>query len=191
MLVSNPHCRHLPNLLTLFRLLLIIPFILQLEHQHYPNAFYIFVVAGFTDGLDGFLARQFHWQSTLGSVIDPLADKLLVAVSAISLALLGVLPWWLVILMFLRDVTISLGVMAWYYLVQRQLDFMPTQLSKINTCLQLALLTTALFQLAFFAFPVWVLHLLITVTALTTTVTYFHYVCFWGYKAYSINDSAR
>src|SRR6185312_4642652 len=95
--------KQLPNLLSLFRLGLIIPFILCLSHHEYQWAFFIFFTAGFTDGLDGWLARQYNWQSSFGSFVDPMADKLLVATSFIALALLDYLPWWLVVLVFLRD----------------------------------------------------------------------------------------
>ncbi|HAT9653444.1 TPA: CDP-alcohol phosphatidyltransferase family protein, partial [Legionella pneumophila subsp. pneumophila] len=106
--------KHIPNTLTLLRLVLIAPFLMYLFHHEYVKAFYIFIAAGLTDGLDGWLARHFQWQSFFGSFVDPLADKLLVASSFISLALLNSLPWWLVLLVFLRDFTISMGVLAWY-----------------------------------------------------------------------------
>jgi cardiolipin synthase len=179
--------KHIPNALTLFRLVLIAPFLVFLYRHEYVNAFYMFMLAGLTDGLDGWLARYFNWQSPLGSFIDPLADKLLVASSFISLALLGELPWWLVILVFMRDLTISMGVMAWFWFVQRKLDFEPTLLSKINTTLQLALVTFCLFELAFFAFPSYVINTLILITAITTSATYIDYVCTWGRKACSID----
>ena len=178
--------KHIPNALTLFRLGLIVPFLVFLYQHHFANSFYLFILAGFTDGLDGWLARHFHWQSPLGSFIDPLADKLLVASSFISLALLGELPWWLVILVFLRDLSISLGVMAWYWLVARKLDFKPTLLSKINTGLQLLLVTCCLFELAFFTFSPYLINSLILITAVTTAATYIDYVCTWGKKAYTI-----
>jgi cardiolipin synthase len=183
--------KHIPNALTLFRLGLIAPFLVFLYQHQYLYAFYLFALAGFTDGLDGWIARFFHCQSPLGSIIDPLADKLLVASSFISLALIGELPWWLVILVFLRDLTISVGVMAWYWLVQRKLDFVPTLLSKINTGLQLLLVTCCLFELAFFAFSPYLINSLILVTALTTAATYIDYVCTWGKKAYSISHLAK
>ena len=93
------------------------------------------------------------------------------------------LPWWLVVLVFLRDVTISFGVVAWYLLVQRKLDFKPTQLSKINTVLQLALLTLCLFELAFFKFAPYLVETLIFLTAITTASTYIDYVWTWGKRA--------
>lgn len=183
--------KHIPNALTLFRLGLIVPFLAFLYQHNFVYAFYMFILAGFTDGLDGWLARHFHWQSMLGSFIDPLADKLLVASSFISLAIIGELPWWLVILVFMRDLTISMGVMAWYWFVQRKLDFEPTLLSKINTSLQLALVTFCLFELAFFVFSPYLISTLILVTALTTAATYIDYVCTWGKKAYNIAHLAK
>lgn len=181
--------KYIPNFLTAIRLVLIIPFLLLLYHHQYIIAFYLYLLAGFTDGLDGWLARQYSWQSTFGSFIDPLADKLLIASSFISLALMGSLPWWLVILVFMRDLTISMGVVAWYWLVQRELDFKPSLLSKLNTALQLALVTLCLFELAFFSFPPLYSTTLIMITAITTTATYLNYVWTWGRKACSINKA--
>lgn len=185
--MSYPMLKHIPNTLTFIRLILIIPFLVYLYHKDYVSAFYVFIVAGFTDGIDGWLARYFHWQSALGSFIDPLADKLLVASSFISLSLIGALPWWLVILVFARDLTISLGVIAWYWFVQRKLDFAPTFLSKINTSLQLILVTVCLFELAFFKFNFRLIDGLIILTTITTVVTYVHYVWTWSRKACSVS----
>ena len=175
--------RHIPNVLTLIRLFLIAPFLVSLYQEEYVIAFYIFILAGCTDGLDGWLARHFHCQSLFGSFTDPLADKLLIAASFISLALIGMLPWWLVLLVFLRDLTISFGVVAWYWFIQRKLDFKPTALSKVNTILQLSLLTLCLFELAFFKFSPYLIETLVLLTTLTTASTYIDYVWTWGKKA--------
>ena len=175
--------RHIPNVLTITRLVLITPFLVFLYQQQYTYAFYIFMFAGFTDGLDGLLAGHFNWQSTFGSFTDPLSDKLLIASSFISLACIGKLPWRLVILVFLRDLTISFGVLAWYYLLHRQLNFKPTFLSKINTVLQLALVTFCLFELAFFEINATLQHALILLTGATTASTYIDYVWTWGRRA--------
>jgi len=183
--------QYIPNALTLIRLGLIAPFIVLLYHQTYVQAFYIFILAGFTDGLDGWLARHFHWQSFFGAFIDPLADKLLITASFISLALIGMLPWWLVIIVFLRDATISFGVIAWYWLIQRKLIFKPTPLSKINTFMQLTLLTLCLFELAFFKFAPYLIETLILLTTLTTMTTYIDYVWTWGKKAFTSNQLVK
>ena len=177
--------KYIPNILTLIRLVLIAPFLVSLYQGSYVYAFYFFILAGCTDALDGSLARYFHWQSLFGSFIDPLADKLLIASSFISLALIGILPWWLVILVFLRDLTISFGVVAWYVIVKRELDFKPTALSKINTFLQLMLLVSCLFELAFFKLLPNLNEILILLTTITTTITFVDYVWTWGKKAYN------
>lgn len=176
--------KHIPNALTLFRLGLIIPFVLYLFAQHYVNAFYIFMLAGLTDCLDGWLARHFYWQSFLGSFLDPLADKLLVASSFISLAVLGVLPWWLVVIVFFRDFSISMGVLAWYWFIRRKLDFEPTYLSKLNTMLQLLLVTVCLFELAYFKCSPYLITTLIYSTAVATCTTYVHYLWVGWHKAW-------
>ncbi|RUQ89989.1 CDP-alcohol phosphatidyltransferase family protein [Legionella septentrionalis] len=176
--------QYIPNALTIARLVLIAPFLVFLYQQEYDGAFYIFLSAGLTDGLDGWLARHFRWQSKFGSFIDPLADKLLIASSFISLALIGKLTWWLVALVFLRDLTISFGVLAWYWLIQRKLSFNPTFLSKLNTALQLLLVTLCLFELAYFNFSPYLTEILVLFTAFTTAATYIDYVWTWGRKAY-------
>lgn len=180
--------KHIPNFLTVLRLILIVPFLMYLYRHEYVTAFYVFIVAGLTDGLDGWLARHFNWQSFFGSFVDPLADKLLIASSFISLALLGALPWWLVIIVFLRDLTISFGVLAWYYFIQKQLEFEPTLLSKFNTTFQLALVTICLCELAYFEFPDYLIETLIYLTTLTTTITYVDYIWTWGRKAWFVKE---
>ena len=181
----------IPNALTLFRLILIGPFLLSFYNQDYVTAFYVFLIAGFSDGLDGWMARYFNWQTPFGSFIDPLADKLLVASSFISLALKNQLPWWLVVIVFMRDFTILAGIAAWYYVIQRKLDFEPTYLSKVNTVLQLGLVTLCLFELAFPPFSFHLVPILITLTTITTTTTYIHYAWTWGKKALSTHDLAQ
>ena len=175
--------RQIPNALTLTRLVLIAPFLVFLYHQEYVSAFYTFFLAGFTDGLDGWLARSFHWQSPFGSFVDPVADKLLIASSVISLALIGIIPWWLVMLIFLRDITISIGVLAWLWLIKRKPDFKPTYFSKINSVLQLGLVTLCLFELAFFKVATNLVEALTLLTAATTIGSYIDYAWTWGKKA--------
>lgn len=175
--------KYIPNALSSLRLILLIPFLISLWQQQYILAFYLFIIAGVTDAIDGWLARTFHWQSLLGSVIDPLADKLLVATSFISLSLIGILPWWLVSLVFLRDLTICFGVIAWYLFIQENLKLKPTILSKINTTLQLILVIICLFELAFSVYLYYFTPILITCTAITTTASFIDYALIWIRKA--------
>lgn len=183
--------RQIPNALTLLRLVLIAPFLVFLYQQEYRSAFYIFILAGFTDGLDGWLARNFHWQSAFGSFMDPVADKLLIASSFIALALIGRIPWWLVMLVFLRDITISIGVLAWLWLIKRKPDFKPTCLSKINTVLQLSLVILCLFEMAFFKITPNILESLTILTTTTTIGSYIDYAWTWGKKACTNNQATQ
>jgi cardiolipin synthase len=175
--------KHIPNILTITRILLIAPFLAYLCEYQYTNAFYLFMFAGFTDGLDGFLARYFRWQSVFGSFVDPLSDKLLIASSYIALACIGKLPLWLVVLVFSRDLSICFGVLFWCYYLRKPLNFKPTFLSKVNTVLQLALVTLCLFDLAFFEPNETLLYTLILLTGASTTCTYIDYAWTWGKKA--------
>ena len=177
--------RQIPNAFTLARLILIAPFLVFIYQNEYVNAFYTFVLAGFTDGLDGWLARTFNWQSSFGSFVDPVADKLLIASSFISLAIIGRMPWWLVALVFLRDITISIAVLGWHWLIQLEPDFKPSYLSKINTVLQLTLVTLCLFELAFANINAYWLNSLTILTAMTTISSYIDYAWTWGRKAFA------
>ncbi|MBA2649799.1 MAG: CDP-alcohol phosphatidyltransferase family protein [Legionella sp.] len=181
--------KYIPNILTLLRLVLIIPFLIFLYQKAYVYAFYTFVFAGLSDGLDGWLARYFNWQSFFGSFADPLADKLLVATSFISLAFIGALPWWLVSLVFLRDFTISMGVVAWYWFIRQKINFEPTLLSKFNTILQLGLVVFCLFELAYNQFHYYVINTLIAITAVTTTTSFIDYLWAWGTKAALVKET--
>jgi len=84
--------RHLPNLISMLRILMVPPVAWLIVEQHYALALGLFVVAGVSDGVDGFLAKHYGWTSRLGSILDPLADKLLLSVSFVTLAWLGHLP---------------------------------------------------------------------------------------------------
>lgn len=175
--------KHLPNALTILRLLSIAPILYLLHQGEYRYAFLVFFIAGLTDGLDGWLARRFQWQTELGSVLDPLSDKLIIACCFVALALIGLLPWWLVILVFSRDVTICFGVLFWYFLVHKRIDFKPSLISKFNTGMQISLITLCLFELAFFVLPDFIIYSWIIVTSVTTSISYVDYVWTWGRKA--------
>ena len=175
--------KQIPNALTLIRLLLIAPFLVCLSHHQFVAAFYIFVIAGVTDALDGWLARWFGCQSTFGTFVDPMADKLLITASFIGLAVLHVLPWWLVILVFARDLTISVGVIAWYLIIPQKPNLKPTNLSKVNTVMQLIVVMLGLFEQAFGVISPWLSQTCLWLTMVTTLASFIDYVMIWGKKA--------
>ena len=134
---------NLPNLISLARLLAV-PFAVYLILEGaFVAAFWLFVAAGITDAIDGFLAKRFDMTSTLGGFLDPLADKALLVSVYVSLGHGGHLPTWLVILVVFRDVLIIGGVIL-IFLVNGGIAAHPLVISKINTVAQIALVAVVL-----------------------------------------------
>lgn len=138
-----------PNLLSLLRLVLTPVVAWLILRGWYPTAFAVFWVAGVTDLLDGYLARRFNWGTRLGGYLDPVADKVLLAVVFVALGATGALPGFLVVLVIGRDVLI-LGMCAYAYAQFRMTDFAPSRWGKLSTIIQIL---TALVVLAGRAFP--------------------------------------
>jgi cardiolipin synthase len=129
---------NLPNLITLARLLCV-PFAVWLIFEgHYEAAFWVFVVAGLSDAIDGYIAKNFDRRTRLGALLDPLADKALLTGVYLSLAVTGMLPVWLVVLVVLRDGLI-LGGFLLVHATGAPRKFDPLFISKINTGVQIAL----------------------------------------------------
>jgi cardiolipin synthase len=129
----------------MLRILLVVPVVWALATEQFELALLLFAIAGISDGLDGFLAKHFHWESRLGSILDPIADKLLLVATFASLTWLGLLPLWLLWLVLARDVIIIGGGLAYHYYVG-QFDLSPLWSSKINTTLQIALVLLVMVQ---------------------------------------------
>lgn len=140
---SQSSLRWIPNALCIVRILLVPPILMLLYFGHYLSALTLFIFAGFTDGLDGFLAKKMGWQTRLGSLLDPAADKLLMMGVFLMLAYLGVLPIWLAIVVVGRDVVIVLGAIAYQLLIE-PVTGQPTLVSKANTACQLLLVLIAM-----------------------------------------------
>jgi len=140
--------RDIPNLLTVLRILLVPPIVWSLLAQRFDRALLLFFVAGLSDGLDGYLAKQFDWSSRLGALLDPLADKLMLLSSYLALAWLGLLPVWLVVLVLVRDLVIVGGAVTYHFRVER-VDAAPTIISKLNTLLQILLVLLVIAARAF------------------------------------------
>ncbi len=174
--------RDIPNLISIARVILVFPVIWLLLNHHYQSAMLLFFVAGISDALDGFLARQFKWQSRLGGMLDPLADKFLLVSAYLCLGWLEVLPWWLVGLIVLRDVVIVAGAVAYNFRVQ-QLDAQPSLISKLNTGLQIFLVLLVVYGLGFSHEFSWLIPWVVWAVAVTTVLSGLDYVVNWGGKA--------
>jgi len=137
----------LPNLITVLRVLLVLPLGWALYRGDHGVALVLFVLAGASDALDGWLARRFQWTSRFGVMLDPLADKLLVACVYLVLTVQGTLPLPVTALVISRDLMIVLGAFAVQWRVGR-MEFPPTLLGKANTLVQICFLTVLLVDLA-------------------------------------------
>ena len=138
---------NLPNYLTLIRIATIPFFLIMLFSRYYTEALIIFLIGAITDALDGPVARLTNQRTRLGAYLDPLADKLLIISSLVVLSLIGAIPAWLTILVLSRDVIVTLGYGAIYFLIQEQMEIQPSPLGKINTFLLLVAITVVLVSL--------------------------------------------
>ncbi|MEO0798223.1 MAG: CDP-alcohol phosphatidyltransferase family protein [Pseudomonadota bacterium] len=138
----------LPNAITFLRILMVPLVYFALSDGYLAWAFILFVIAGLSDALDGFIAKRWDMQSTLGAYLDPLADKLLIVSVFAALAVNGTLPIWLVVIVVLRDLLIMAAIaLAW--LVGHAVAIRPLLISKLTTAAQIALASTVLADRAF------------------------------------------
>lgn len=138
----------IPNLISVARLVLVPICIDALVDGRWDVAFWVFLIAGVSDGIDGWIARRFDQRSELGAHLDPLADKALLVSIFVTLGLVGILPAWLAILVVSRDVLIVGGVML-SWVLGRRMPIQPLFVSKANTTAQIAFAALVLGSRAF------------------------------------------
>ena len=134
---------NIPNFLSLLRVILVPVIVIFLIQESYAKALIVFVIAGLTDALDGAVARLLNKQTKLGSFLDPLADKILLSTSFIALAIFGLIPSWLAVIVISRDFMILLGIMI-LYMMSVTYEIKPVFVSKVTTTLQIATVFFAL-----------------------------------------------
>ena len=174
--------RDIPNLICIARILLVPPIVLLLLQGNFAMGLVLFALAGASDGLDGFLARRFDWRSRLGAILDPLADKLLMVASYATLGWMGVLPWWLVVLVLIRDVVIISGALVYHRFCGR-VEMDPSRISKANTVFQIMLVLMAMVMQAGLTLPQWGLTAMIVIVTGTTLMSGAGYVWEWSHRA--------
>lgn len=180
--------RDIPNLITIFRIVLLLPFLFSLLSGHYLWALVIFAVAGISDGVDGFLAKHYGWVSRLGSILDPIADKLLLVFSFLALGWLGAVPIWLVFIVLARDVVIVVGALA-YHLMYGSYEMEPSWLSKLNTLVQILFVLLMILVQEFAFISKESLELSFYAVMVVTLGSGISYVLVWGRRA--IHNSAE
>jgi len=169
------------NLITLLRVVLIPFFLVALLYQDYKIAFFIFLCAGISDALDGFIARFFKQKTQLGAIMDPIADKLMLATAFISLAVpqkgeAYIIPIWVAVLVLSRDVVIIIFVIIQFLFFDAEIKhFMPSIWGKITTTLQISYAVGVLFFNAF-SLPIEVINYLMWLVVAFTLISGFHYL---------------
>ena len=134
---------NVPNTLTILRILSIPVFVIFLLYDRFFFALLIFIGAGITDGLDGWIARVFNQRTTIGAYLDPIADKLMLTTAFIVLAILEIIPSWLTVIVIARDVIILLGILM-LFLTSHKVEIKPIFLGKASTVMQLVTIAWAL-----------------------------------------------
>lgn len=172
----------LPNAISLLRIALVAPILMMILEGSFGWALALFWLAGFSDGVDGYLAKRFDWHTRLGALLDPVADKLLVAGTFMALAYTQHIPVWLAAIVILRDVIIVTGATAYNFIVG-PVQGEPTRISKLNTALQLLFLLFVLSR-AGFGWPDEIAITILGASILVTVViSGIDYVCSWSRRA--------
>jgi cardiolipin synthase (CMP-forming) len=170
---------NLPNLITLGRLLCVPLAIWLVLSDDLGAAFWLFVAAGLSDAVDGFIAKRFDQRSRLGALLDPIADKALLVSMYVTLGVAGHLPNWLVILVVFRDVLIVGGFLLVTALAHA-MRWEPLLVSKLNTALQIALIAVVLGRIGLHIPDFGLGRLLIYAVAATTVISGAGYLVRWG-----------
>ena len=180
---------NIPNSITILRIIIVPLLVYLLINGTFTGALWLLIGAGISDALDGFIARHFRMITFLGSILDPLADKILITASALTLAWIGLFPLWLAIVICLRDLVIIVGATA-YYMRAGKIEMAPTIPGKLNTFLQFLLIFLILGNAADFVRAASLLQPLFILVLLTVLFSGGHYMVVWGRKAAVLKSRA-
>jgi cardiolipin synthase len=177
--------RQIPNVISSIRIVLVAPIAVALAKHQLVASMALFAVAAVSDAADGFLAKRYGWQSELGAVLDPAADKLLLATVFVVLAYLRLIPLWLMVAAVARDAIIVLGALL-YRVCLGPLDVRPSKLSKFNTLCQAAFILAVVGRAEFSVPPALSVVVLGALVFVTVTVSGIDYVLIYGRRALNL-----
>jgi cardiolipin synthase len=175
--------RQLPNLISSVRILLVVPIAWELAHRQMIATLWLFAAAAASDVIDGFLAKRFGWQTELGGMLDPVADKLMLAAAFVMLAYLGELPVWLAAAVIARDIIIVAGAVS-YRVLLGPVAARPSIVSKLNSLCQVLLILLVIGVQEFSWPELWVV-LMGALVFVTVVVSGTDYVMVYGRRALS------
>jgi cardiolipin synthase len=181
--------RFLPNAICIARMLLVAPLVSFVVTGRFEAALLVLLVAGLSDGLDGYLAKRFDWQTRLGGLLDPAADKLLLVSAFASLSYAGLVPLQLTLVVVARDAVIVLGAVCYQWFIA-PVQGEPAAISKLNTACQLAMVFFALTAAAYAWPPPISLTVLGAAVVFTSIVSGLTYVLRWSVRAWRVAQSA-
>lgn len=166
-------------------MLLVAPIAVALANHQLLTTIVLFGAAALSDAADGYLAKRFHWQTELGAVLDPLADKLLLVTVFVTFAYLKLVPLWLMAAAVGRDVIIVVGALLFRYCIG-PLEVRPSIVSKFNTLCQAAFIMAVVGREEFAVPPGWVVMLLGSLVFVTVAVSGIDYVLIYGRRALNV-----
>jgi cardiolipin synthase len=175
--------RHIPNIISILRLAAVVPILYLLMDHAFGWALLLFALAGISDGIDGWLAKRYQWQSALGGLLDPIADKILLVCSFLVLGALDLIPIWLVAAAVLRDLIILSGGLLYHYGIEA-VEAEPLVMSKLNTVVQILLVVSVIANAGPLPLPEPVIQGLVWLCLLTVLVSGSQYVWIWGRRAW-------
>jgi cardiolipin synthase (CMP-forming) len=182
--------RHIPNIISVIRILLVVPIAMALAHRQLETSILLFALAAASDGADGFLARRFGWQSELGGILDPIADKLLLSSAFVTLSFLKWVPLWLMAAVVARDIIIVGGAASYRFFIG-PVAAHPSVVSKCNTLCQAAYILAVVGRAEFAVPHAWVVLWLGALVFATVVVSGIDYVLVYGRRAARAAAAAR
>ncbi|GMR16380.1 MAG: CDP-alcohol phosphatidyltransferase family protein [Gammaproteobacteria bacterium] len=174
--------RDIPNIISIVRIVLVVPIAYFLWSQNYLVALLLFLVGGLSDGLDGFLARRYNWETDLGVMLDPMGDKLMMLSAYLLLGWHGLLPWWLVILVISRDLILVFGTLLYRKFIGAA-KLKPLFISKLNTVFQILLVLIVMVSQVINLNPL-IIDGILWLVAATTVMSGYAYINEWGRRAW-------
>ncbi|MDX2319390.1 MAG: CDP-alcohol phosphatidyltransferase family protein [Moritella sp.] len=182
--MTNVVIKQLPNALTTLRLLLAAPICLLILDENYSAVLWIALIAGISDAVDGWLARKLNIESRYGSIVDPLSDKVMLISSYLAFAVVGLVPWWVAVIIVARDAVIVSGALVYYGLFGRY-EVAPSIWGKTSTTVQIVFALMLLTQQVYPVLPTLSFQIGLWLLIFMTIVSGCHYVYIWGCKALS------
>ena len=176
--------RDIPNIISILRIALVMPIAYFLWNENYLTALILFIIGGLSDGLDGFIARRYKWETDLGVILDPMGDKLMMLTAYLLLGWHHLLPWWIVGLVIFRDFIIVLGTLLYRKFIGAA-KLKALFISKLNTVFQIILVIVVMFSQVI-DINIFIVDSLLWLVVITTLLSGYAYINEWGRRAWEI-----